>query len=98
MSVPRGLSLTFAAGALGGLVNSVFLWAVGQLGLTAMLAVKNIVGGISTIVVVVWSSFLNNTPMRFGVSGIIPASGIAHASLLALADLALGVGAARLVP
>ncbi|MFH1057901.1 MAG: hypothetical protein V1797_04355 [Pseudomonadota bacterium] len=40
MSAPRELSLTFAAGALGGLVNSVFLWAVGQQGLTAALGVK----------------------------------------------------------
>lgn len=40
MSAPRELSLTFAAGALGGLVNSIFLWAAGQLALTAALGVK----------------------------------------------------------
>lgn len=40
MSAARELSLTFAAGALGGLVNSVVLWISGQMGLTAALGVK----------------------------------------------------------
>jgi len=40
MNATRDLSLSFAAGALGGLVNSLALWAVGQLGLTAALGVK----------------------------------------------------------
>lgn len=40
MAIARELSQTFAAGVLGGLVNSVFLWAIGQLGVTAALGVK----------------------------------------------------------
>ncbi len=40
MAIARELSQTFAAGVLGGLVNSVFLWAIGQLGVTAALEVK----------------------------------------------------------
>ena len=32
MSVARSLSLYFAAGALGGLANSVVMWTVGHLG------------------------------------------------------------------
>ena len=40
MSASRELSLTFAAGSLGGLVNSVALWIIGQMGLTAALGVK----------------------------------------------------------
>lgn len=40
MAIARELSQTFAAGVLGGLVNSVFLWAIGQLGVTAAMGVK----------------------------------------------------------
>jgi hypothetical protein len=40
MAIARELSQTFAAGTLGGLVNSLFLWAIGQLGVTAALGVK----------------------------------------------------------
>jgi hypothetical protein len=36
----RRLSLAFAAGAVGGLANSVALWAAGHWGLTAMLGVR----------------------------------------------------------
>lgn len=40
MAIARELSQTFAAGTLGGLVSSVFLWAIGQLGVTTALGVK----------------------------------------------------------
>lgn len=36
----RRLSLIFSAGALGGLANSVALWALGRFGITAMIGVK----------------------------------------------------------
>ena len=36
----RRLSLVFAAGALGGLVNSTVLWFIGKTGITAELGVK----------------------------------------------------------
>lgn len=39
MSVARSLSLFFAAGAVGALANSLFLWAAGDLGVTAALGV-----------------------------------------------------------
>jgi hypothetical protein len=38
-SAARSLSLCFAAGAAGGLANSLALWAAGQLGLTGALGV-----------------------------------------------------------
>ncbi len=40
MAIARELSQTFSAGTLGGLANSVFLWAIGQLGITTALGVK----------------------------------------------------------
>ena len=36
----RRVSLLFSAGALGGLINSVSLWALGRFGITAMMGVK----------------------------------------------------------
>ena len=36
----RRISTIFSAGALGGLVNSVALWALGMYGITAMIGVK----------------------------------------------------------
>jgi hypothetical protein len=39
MSVARSLSLFFAAGALGAVANSVFVWAFGELGLSRLLGV-----------------------------------------------------------
>ncbi len=36
----RSLSLTFVAGCVGGLVNAVFLWLFGVLGLTALAGVQ----------------------------------------------------------
>jgi hypothetical protein len=36
----RRISLLFSAGALGGLTNSVALWALGRFGVTAMIGVK----------------------------------------------------------
>ena len=36
----RRVSLIFSAGALGGLVNSAALWALGRLGVTAMIGVN----------------------------------------------------------
>ena len=40
MAFTRDLSMSFAAGCLGGLVNGVGLWLAGQAGLTAALGVK----------------------------------------------------------
>ena len=37
---PQNISLTFAAGALGGLINSLAVWSFGALGLTAALGVN----------------------------------------------------------
>lgn len=36
----RRISLIFSAGALGGFVNSIALWALGMYGITAMIGVK----------------------------------------------------------
>jgi len=40
MSAARSLSLFFAAGAIGGLVNSLVVWAFGELGITQALGVS----------------------------------------------------------
>ena len=40
MSTARSLSLYFAAGALGGLANSLVVWLFGELGVTAALGVS----------------------------------------------------------
>ena len=40
MSTARSLSLFFAAGALGGLANSLVVWLFGELGVTAALGVS----------------------------------------------------------
>ena len=40
MSVVRSLSLFFAAGALGGVANSLVVWAFGQLGISQQLGVS----------------------------------------------------------
>ena len=40
MALTREASLDFAAGALGGLINSLALWLAGQAGITAALGVK----------------------------------------------------------
>jgi hypothetical protein len=40
MSAARSLSLFFAAGAIGGLVNSLLVWVFGELGITQALGVS----------------------------------------------------------
>lgn len=39
MGLIRNLSLIFGAGAVGALANSIFIWAVGQAGITQMIGV-----------------------------------------------------------